>query len=208
MESVRSRFKLSQAFREESDVVGDHELLIATRDGDSDAFYELVRRYRNPITNFLYRMLNDYDHAVELAQETFVRVFANAARYRADYNFSTYIYKIASNLAISELRTRKRRRFVPLVSTFETDSGEILEREIQDAKPLQDVTLIERERKSAVSRAITSLPEKYRVAVILRDVEGLSYERITQILGLTEGTVKSRINRARSLLKSKLQAYL
>lgn len=208
MESVRSRFKLSQAFREETDTVGDHELLIATRDGDSDAFYELVRRYRNPITNFLYRMLNDYDHAVELAQETFVRVFVHAARYRADYNFSTYIYKIASNLAISELRVRKRRKFIPLVSAYENESGEMQEFEIPDSKPLQDVNLIETERKKAVSRAITSLPEKYRVAVVLRDVEGLSYERITEILGLTEGTVKSRINRARSLLKSKLQAYL
>ncbi len=91
----------------------DHALLEATRTGDEAAFQEIVRRYRNPITNFVYRMLNDYDRAVDLAQETFVRVYMSAERYQANYSFSTYIYRIASNLAITDLRQRKRRRMVP-----------------------------------------------------------------------------------------------
>ena len=94
----------------------DHQLLAATLTGAEDAFLEITRRYRNQITNYVYRMLDDYDRAVDLAQETFVRVWVNAGRYQATYSFSTYIYKIAHNLAISELRQRKRRRTTPTPS--------------------------------------------------------------------------------------------
>jgi RNA polymerase sigma-70 factor (ECF subfamily) len=186
----------------------DHELLAAIRDGDELAFQELVRRYRNPITNFIYRMLDDYERAVELSQETFIRIYTSASRYEANYSFSTYIYRIATNLAISELRRRKRRKFVSLFSPFNDDNGDPVEIDPQDIKPLQDQTLIEDERRKAVARAIKSLPEKYRAAIVLRDVEGFSYDRIAETLKLSEGTVKSRINRARNLLKEKLSAYI
>ena len=190
------------------DQLDDHALLAATRTGDEAAFQELVRRYRNQITNFVYRMLNDYDRAVDLAQETFVRVYVNAERYQANYSFSTYIYRIASNLAISELRQRKRRRVVPLPSFFSDKDGEEVEIELADERQTRpDDALIEDERRRAVARAIASLPEKYRVAVVLRDIEGRSYEEISAVLGLSDGTVKSRINRARNLLKEKLKAY-
>src|SRR3989441_11919500 len=102
----------------------DHALLEATRTGDEDAFAELVGRYRNQITSYIYRMTNDYDGAVDLAQETFVRVFRAADRYQQTYAFSTYIYRIATNLAISELRKRKRRRLVSLTGFFEAHEGE------------------------------------------------------------------------------------
>jgi RNA polymerase sigma-70 factor, ECF subfamily len=186
----------------------DHELLAAIRDGDEAAFQEIVRRYRNPITNFVYRMIDDYERAVELAQETFIRVYTSASRYQANYSFSTYIYRIASNLAISELRRRKRRKVVSLFSPFTNDDGEMVEIDPPDSNPLQDEAMIENERRRAVARAITSLPEKYRAAIVLRDVEGLSYDRIAEVLKLSEGTVKSRINRARNLLKEKLSAYI
>lgn len=187
----------------------DHALLEATRTGDELAFQEIVRRYRNLITNFVYRMLNDYDRAVDLAQETFVRVYMNAERYQANYSFSTYIYRIASNLAISELRQRKRRRMVP-IPTFHSDrDGEDVEIDLPDSRQVRaDDALIEDERRKAVARAITSLPEKYRTVVVLRDIEGKSYEEISAVLKLSDGTVKSRINRARNLLKEKLKEYL
>jgi len=190
------------------EAANDHELLAAIRDGDEAAFQEIVRRYRNPITNFVYRMIDDYERAVELAQETFIRVYTSASRYQANYSFSTYIYRIATILAISELRRRKRRKVVSLFSPFKNDDGEAIEIDPPDANPLQDEALIERERRTAVARAITSLPEKYRAAIVLRDVEGLSYDRIAEVLKLSEGTVKSRINRARNLLKEKLSAYI
>jgi len=190
------------------EAASDHELLAAIRDGDEAAFQEIVRRYRNPITNFVYRMLDDYDRAVELSQETFIRVYMSASRYQANYSFSTYIYRIASNLAISELRRRKRRKFVSLFSPFNNEDGEPVEIDPPDANPLQDEAMIENERRRAVARAITSLPEKYRAAIVLRDVEGMSYDQIAETLNLSEGTVKSRINRARNLLKEKLSAYI
>jgi RNA polymerase sigma-70 factor (ECF subfamily) len=190
------------------EAANDHELLAAIRDGDEAAFGEIVRRYRNPITNFVYRMIDDYERSVELTQETFIRIYTSASRYQANYSFSTYIYRIATNLAISELRKRKRRRFVSLFSPYTNDDGEPVEIDPPDSKALQDEVLIGDERRRAVSRAITSLPEKYRAAIILRDVEGLSYDRIAEVLKLSEGTVKSRINRARNLLREKLTAYI
>lgn len=190
------------------ETASDHELLAAIRDGDELAFQELVRRYRNPITNFVYRMIDDYERSVELSQETFIRIYTSASRYEANYSFSTYIYRIATNLAISELRRRKRRKFVSLFSPFTDDNGDPVEIDPQDDKPLQDETLIDDERRKAVARAIKSLPEKYRAAIVLRDVEGFSYDRIAETLNLSEGTVKSRINRARNLLKEKLSEYL
>jgi RNA polymerase sigma-70 factor (ECF subfamily) len=188
----------------------DHRLLEATKAGDEAAFGELVRRYRNQITNYVYRMTGDYDLGVDLAQETFMRVYAAAERYRTSYAFSTYIYRIATNLAISELRRRKRRRLVSLTSFFrERESGsDSCELEITDTLPLQDVTVVEDERRSAVARAIATLPEKYRAPLVLRDVEERSYEEIARILGMNEGTVKSRINRGRTFLRDKLKAYL
>lgn len=191
-----------------AEAASDHELLAAIRDGDHSAFQEIVRRYRNPITNFVYRMLDDYDRSVELAQETFIRVYTSASRYQANFSFSTYIYRIAANLAISELRQRKRRKLVSLFSPFAGEDGETLEIDPPDQCPLPDESLIEDERRRAVARAIASLPEKYRAAIVLRDIDGLSYDRIAQVLSLSEGTVKSRINRARNLLKEKLSAYI
>lgn len=192
------------------DVLSDHTLLEATRAGDEAAFAELINRYRNPITNYVYRMLNDYDTAIDIAQETFVRLYGALERYQTTHAFSTYIYSIATNLAISELRKRKRRRLISFSVLRQESSrdGEQREFDPPDTKPLQDAALVENERQRAVAQAIATLPEKYRAPLVLRDIEGRSYEEIARILALNEGTVKSRINRARALLRDKLRAYL
>jgi RNA polymerase sigma-70 factor (ECF subfamily) len=187
----------------------DHSLLAATLTGDGTAFQELVRRYQNQITNYVYRMLDDYDRAVDLAQETFIRVYRSADRYQATFSFSTYIYRIAHNLAISELRQRKRRKLIQLPSFFSDKDSEEIEVEIEDKRQVMaDDAMIAGERQAAVRRAITSLPEKYRAALVLCDIEEKSYEEISEVLDLPVGTVKSRINRARNLLKDKLREYL
>jgi RNA polymerase sigma-70 factor, ECF subfamily len=187
----------------------DHALLQATLEGDEHAFGELMGRYRNQITNYIYRMTGDFDGAVDLAQETFVRVFRAADRYQANFAFSTYIYRIATNLAISELRKRKRRRLVSLTSFFtRDDETEDAGFDPSDDRPLQDVVLVDFERRQAVSKAITTLPEKYRAPLVLRDVEGKSYDEIASILATNEGTIKSRISRGRTLLKDKLKVYV
>ena len=185
----------------------DHALIEAAKNGDETAFAVIVSRYRNPITNYLYRFLNDYEEAVDLAQETFVRVYFAIDRYHTDYAFSTYIYRIATNLAISELRKRKRRTILSLTGLFQTDSDDTTEFQPTDPKALPDKDLIDDEQGRVIARAIATLPPKYRIPVILRDIEGRTYEEIASILDLGLGTTKSRISRARGLLKEKLKNY-
>src|SRR5438105_11856209 len=171
--------------------VSDHALLEGTLAGDEDAFAELVGRYRNQITSYIYRMTNDYDGAIDLAQETFIRVYRAAARYQTTHAFSTYIYRIATNVAISELRKRKRRRLVSLTGLLTSSNGqEPRDFDAPDEHPLQDVSLVDSERRQVVKRAISTLPEKYRAPLVLRDVEGKSYDEIAAILHTSEGTVK------------------
>jgi len=188
--------------------LSDHALIEATKQGDEAAFAEIVHRYRNPIVNFLYRFLNDYEEAVDLAQETFVRVYFAIDRYHTGFAFSTYIYRIASNLAISELRRRKRRRLLSLTGLFQSDHEETTEYQPKDERALPDENIVENEKNQVIGRAIAALPEKYRVPIILRDVEGRTYEEIAEIMELGLGTTKSRISRGRGLLKEKLKSYL
>jgi RNA polymerase sigma-70 factor (ECF subfamily) len=187
--------------------LSDHALIEATKGGDEAAFAEIVRRYRSPITNYLYRFLNDYEEAVDLAQETFVRVYFAADRYHTDYAFSTYIYRIATNLAISELRRRKRRRLLSLTGLFQGEDNELAEFQPTDPRDLPDVELVDSEQSRMIEKAIATLPERYRAPIILREIEGRTYEEIAVILKLGLGTTKSRISRARKLLKEKLKHY-
>lgn len=186
----------------------DHALIEATKNGDEAAFALIVGRYKSPITNYLYRFLNDYEEAVDLAQETFVRVYFAIERYHTEYAFSTYIYRIATNLAISELRKRKRRTILSLTGLFQSEDDEQTEFQPPDNRNRPDEDLVEDERSRVIAKAIVTLPAKYRVPIILRDIEGKSYDEVAEILDLGLGTTKSRISRARGLLKEKLKHYL
>lgn len=188
--------------------LSDHQLIEATKGGDEAAFDEIMNRYRNPITNYLYRFLNDYEEAVDLAQETFVRVYFAIDRYHTGYAFSTYIYRIATNLAISEIRRRKRRRLLSLTGLFQTEDDREVEFQPADERPRPDAQILDDERSRMIAKAIAALPEKYRVPVVLRDVDGRTYEEIAEIMELGLGTTKSRISRGRALLKEKLDHYL
>ena len=186
----------------------DHALIEATKNGDEAAFASIVGRYKSPITNYLYRFLNDYEEAVDLAQETFVRVYFAIDRYHTEYAFSTYIYRIATNLAISELRKRKRRTILSLTGLFQSEDDEQTDFQPPDTRSRPDEDLVDDERSRVIAKAIATLPAKYRVPIILRDVEGKSYDEVAEILELGLGTTKSRISRARGLLKEKLKHYL
>lgn len=188
--------------------LSDHQLIEATKAGDEAAFGEIMNRYRSPITNYLYRFLNDYEEAVDLAQETFVRVYFAIDRYHTGFAFSTYIYRIATNLAISEIRRRKRRKLLSLTGLFQSEDDTQVEFQPADTRPIADAELVDDERSKIIGKAIAALPEKYRIPVVLRDIDGRTYEEIAEIMQLGLGTTKSRISRGRALLKEKLQHYL
>lgn len=188
--------------------LSDHELIEATRGGDEAAFGEIMQRYRGPITNYLYRFLNDYEEAVDLAQETFVRVYFAIERYHTQFAFSTYIYRIATNLAISEIRRRKRRRLMSLTGLFQSEGDKQIEFQPPDDRKLADREMLDDERDRQIAAAIAALPEKYRTPIILRDIQGKSYDEVAEIMGLGLGTTKSRISRARALLKERLEGIL
>jgi len=174
---------------------------------DERAFPELVRRYQGRVINLVSRVLNDRECADDLAQEVFVRVFVHRRNYRRGSKFSTWLFTIAANLAKNEIRRRVRRR-----NWFSLDALQELLKD--SASQLADPTegresRMEREQlQEAVGRAIATVPEKYRVALVLRDIEGLAYEEIALVLGVPGGTVRSRINRARGMLKRKIQPLL
>ncbi|OGF17036.1 MAG: hypothetical protein A2W00_11235 [Candidatus Eisenbacteria bacterium RBG_16_71_46] len=187
--------------------LSDEDLMARVAEEDERAFPELVRRYQGRVINLVSRVLNDRECADDLAQEVFVRVFVHRRNYRRGSKFSTWLFTIAANLAKNEIRRRVRRR-----NWFSLDALQELLKD--SASQLADPTegresRMEREQlQEAVGRAIATVPEKYRVALVLRDIEGLAYEEIALVLGVPGGTVRSRINRARGMLKRKIQPLL
>lgn len=187
--------------------LSDEDLMARVAEDDERAFSDLVGRFKGRVTNLISRVLNDREASDDLAQEVFVRVFVHRRNYRTGSKFSTWIFTIAANLAKNEIRRRVRRRnWFSLDALTEVFSDSI----IQLADPTEGrEQLLEREQlQGTVGEAIATVPEKYRLALVLRDIEGLSYEEISEVLGVPGGTVRSRINRARSMLKRKLQPLL
>ncbi|NOT33711.1 MAG: sigma-70 family RNA polymerase sigma factor [Candidatus Eisenbacteria bacterium] len=187
--------------------LSDEDLMSRAAADDERAFAELVRRYQGRVINLVSRILNDRECSDDLAQEVFVRVYVHRRNYRRGAKFSTWLFTIAANLAKNEIRRRVRRR-----NWFSLDA---LQEVVQDsamvlADPVegQDVAMQREQLQSLIGKAIAVVPEKYRIALVLRDVEGLAYEEIGQVLGIPGGTVRSRINRARGMLKRKLQPLL
>jgi RNA polymerase sigma-70 factor (ECF subfamily) len=187
--------------------LSDEDLMARVAEDDDRAFAELVRRFQGRLTNLISRILNDRECADDLAQEVFVRVHVHRRNYRHGSKLSTWLFTIAANLAKNEIRRRVRRRnWFSLDALQETlrDSAMVL----ADRTEGQEIGLEREQLQDAVGRAIATVPERYRLSLVLRDIEGLAYEEIAQVLGIPGGTVRSRINRARSMLKRKLQPLL
>jgi len=186
----------------------DEDLMLALKTGDEAAFAELMRRHRGPIVNYVNRLIGDRDRAEDLAQEVFLRVYRHAGTYRVTARFTTWLYTIASNLGKNELRNRARRRNVSVEDTpreLRQDDYHLGTRE-DFLLPDRITDLNDRQRK--VRAAIDSLPEHFRMMLVLRDMEGFAYEEIASMLELPLGTVKSRINRARLEFKRRVEPLL
>jgi RNA polymerase sigma-70 factor, ECF subfamily len=183
--------------------VSDQDILFRLVDEDVGAFNILVDRYKNRLINFVYRFVKDYDVSEDIVQETFLRVYRHRHNYKAIANFSTWIFTIAGNLAKSELRRRKRWRFLSVDAANEDEKKFDLPDDGVQPDRAASVNILDR----FLQKAIDALQTKYREALILRDIEGMSYKQIADITGVPVGTVKSRVNRARKKLQRRLSGH-
>ena len=192
-----------QVMKIDNNTLPDKDILDKVINGDLGSFDVLVDRYKNRLMNFVYRFVKDYDVSEDIVQETFLRVFRKRRDYKAIANFSTWIFTIAGNLAKSELRRRKRWRFF----SIDYKNGNETSFELPDPAMKPDRVTAVKLLNENVQIAIDTLKVKYKEALILRDIEGMSYNQIAEITHVPIGTVKSRVNRARMKLKKKLRGH-
>jgi RNA polymerase sigma-70 factor (ECF subfamily) len=187
--------------------VDDAELLQRCRSRDADAFTRLVDRHKDAVVNYLTRLTGCRDRAEDFAQETFVRLYQNLDRYREEGALAAYLFRIATNLVRSDERRRKRWRLLrPMLAVsgfLPGGDGAVA----SAPEPGPQGRALAHEEYRQVTRALASLDLLYRAPLVLREIEGLSYHQIADALGVSEGTVKSRLHRGRQLLKERLAPY-
>ncbi len=167
--------------------------------GDEKAFEELLAKYRSPIYSICYRMVKNHSDAEDLSQDAFIRVFNILDKYNPLYPFSSWLYRVTSNLCIDFIRRRKRG-VISLDEPVSGSDGE-MSRQIPSRGVSADRKLENREMMEVLDQAISELPDHYRIIIILRHQEQLTYEEISDNLGVPLGTVKARIHRARNLIR-------
>lgn len=201
----------ADSFRERARLkaLTDEEIIIRVQGGDSSAFDILVDRFKVRLFNYLFRMVGDRDEAEELAQETFVKAFIHADKYKTIAKFSTWLYTIATNLVRNRMRSRKRApKFLSLWQRdADSETGE-KPIDIPDRSRQPDSVFNDKELEGIINGAIGRIPEKYRTSFVLREINQLSYEEIAAATGLKLGTVRSRINRARGYFRRLVEPYL
>lgn len=186
----------------------DAAVVTAFLDGEERAFAALVERYQTRLLNFIYRTIGDRDRAEDLVQEVFIRVYRHLHRFDRSKKFSTWVYTIASNLAKNELRNRSRNPLV-LFQTIQ-GSGDDDERPLQfeDTTARPDDLYRKRHLRELVEDTVAKLPEHHRQVFVLRELEGKSYEEIAEITDCNLGTVKSRLNRARTAFAAIIEPFI
>lgn len=187
---------------------GDERRLVRRlQQRDEEAFREMVTLYQHKVLNLVFRLLGDYEEAQDLSQEVFVAVFKHIDAFRGDARFSTWLYRIATNLCMNRLkylRRRARDRTQPLTETHE---GEVNTSPLVNHSPTPEKLMAGHQLELAVQKAMANLSEEYRTLIVLRDTEHMAYADIATITGLNEGTVKSRLHRARAALKIEVNRY-
>jgi len=188
----------------------DHELVEAFQAGDPKAFDGLVVRHQDMVFNLCYRMLGDYDDADDCAQETFVRVYRSLKGFKFKSAFSTWLYRVTVNTCKNRIASAgyRRERETVRINGWADPESDARPLEIRDCTYAPNGAFERREREEEVQRAMDTLPDDQRLVVVLRDIEGLSYEEISVISGLKLGTVKSNIARARRRLREKLKGLI
>jgi RNA polymerase sigma-70 factor (ECF subfamily) len=188
----------------------DVSLMLEFQNGDIPSFEKLVKKYKESIINIIYQFIGERNEAEDLAVEVFLRVYKAAKSYEPKAKFTTWLYKITTNICLNEIRKKAKFQTISLSEPIPTGGGkeeELIER-IADAAPSPQKILEKKERNALIRKAIDSLPGKQRMATILQIYEGLSYKEISRILGCSVKSVERRLYWARTNLKEKLGTYL
>ena len=180
-----------------SAAVTDIELVAKAMAGREDGFEELVRRYQRPITGYIFRMLGDYDSALDVSQETFIKVYNSLGKYSSEYKFSTWLYRIAHNAAIDHIR-----RNPAVQQSIETESADgTYQLQLESPNPSPEKDRERSEWRVEINNVVKCLPAAYRELIVLRHSQDLSYDEIAVVTELPLGTVKNRLFRAREMMR-------
>jgi RNA polymerase sigma-70 factor (ECF subfamily) len=186
-------------------MLSEEQLVKRSLQGDLQAFEELVLGYQSKVYALTYRYMGNEEDAYDMFQETFIKAYRSLPTFKGQSSFGTWIYRIASNVCLDELRRRKRR--IPTLSLDEpatTLDGNELEVEIADTSYSIDILYEQKELSSSIQEVLDQMKKEHKTAIILRDILDLSYEEMAKVMGCSMGTVKSRLSRARNILKEKL----
>ena len=176
-------------------------LVAASKKGDQDSFAQLVQQHQRRVFNLVFRMLQQYEEANEVTQETFLAAWQGLPSFRGDARFSTWLYRIAYNCALKQLELRKRDRAIQL----ELQTEEMVASSTQEQRV--DAEIESRARQALVHEQLAKLPAKYRIVLVLRHLQDMTYEEMAEILTMPIGTIKTHLFRARNLLKERLEMF-
>ena len=179
----------------------DAELMLRVKEGDGASFAILLEKHRLPVIHFLYRMVQNQAVAEELAQEVFLRVYRSRESYEPTAKFTTWLFRIATHLALNSLRDGKNRR---LEERLDDDSSETPVRQVSDQRPTVEQNMVYQARLDEVRRAVAMLPEKQRAAVLMHKYEEMEYSQIAKVLNCSESAIKSLLFRAYETLRARL----
>lgn len=188
---------VTRAFARDLTAADDRELVATAVRGGEGSFEELVRRYQRPISAYVYRMVGNYESALDLTQEIFIKVYSSLSRYRPEFKFSTWIYKIAHNSAVDHLRRNTTRE----QSLMMGPEGDQFDLPLESGRLSPEQESEHKERRGEIESVVRALPANYRELIILRHSQDLSYEEIVEVTGLPLGTVKNRLFRAREMMR-------
>ena len=204
---VDSGLKPSPASSPLLDAVDDNEIMLRVAAGDDVAFDYLVSKYRRQIVSFMYRMAHNQAQAEELAQDVFLRVYRSRANYAAEARFTTWLYRIATNLVLNHARDTRSERVAVKVNLDEPDAETGALPDVADPGLSAEASLLRRERLAAIRQQVMALPEKQRVAVLMHKYQDMDYRQIAGVLKLSESATKSLLFRAYETLRQKLQQF-
>jgi RNA polymerase sigma-70 factor (ECF subfamily) len=188
--------------------LSDADVMLELKAGNMAAFDVLLAKYRKPIVHFMYRMVHNQAVGEELAQEVFLRVYKSRETYRAEAKFSTWLYRIATNLGVNYARDHRQERSVSTVYLDETDAETGTTPDVADGTPSAEVSLVRRERMQAIRKHVLALPERQRMAVLMHKYEGMDYKQIGEVLKLSESATKSLLFRAYQTLRVNLKDFV